>query len=62
MDSLRKGFAMIRLFAQAVRTTYAGAATLNIPIWQGGRTEGDITQAKAFLAQRQAEQQFLSLQ
>jgi outer membrane protein TolC len=36
-------------------TTYAGAATLNIPIWLGGRTEGDITQAKAFLAQRQAE-------
>jgi outer membrane protein TolC len=32
-----------------------GAASLNIPIWPGGRTGGDITQAKAFLAQRQAE-------
>ena len=36
-------------------TTYFGAATLNIPIWQGGRTEGEITQAKATLAQRRAE-------
>src|ERR1019366_4030852 len=27
----------------------------NIPIWQGGRTEGDIKQAQASLAQRQAE-------
>lgn len=36
-------------------TTYSGAATLSIPIWQGGRTEGEITQAKAALAQRQAE-------
>jgi outer membrane protein TolC len=29
--------------------------TLNIPIWQGGRTAGDIAQAEAVLAQRQAE-------
>jgi outer membrane protein TolC len=36
-------------------TTYFGAATLNIPIWQGGRTEGEIAQAKATLAQRRAE-------
>jgi outer membrane protein TolC len=35
--------------------TYVGAATLNIPIWQGGRTEGDIKEAEASLAQRQAE-------
>jgi len=38
-----------------IQTTYLGAASLNIPIWPGGRTGGDITQAKAFLAQRQAE-------
>jgi outer membrane protein TolC len=37
------------------QTTYEGAATLNVPIWQGGRTEGDITEAKASLAQRKAE-------
>jgi outer membrane protein TolC len=35
--------------------TFSAAATLNIPIWQGGRTEGDIHQAEAALAQRQAE-------
>jgi outer membrane protein TolC len=38
-----------------VHTTYEGAATLNVPIWQGGRSEGEITQAKATLAQRRAE-------
>jgi outer membrane protein TolC len=37
------------------QTTYAGAATLNIPIWQGNRTEGNIKQAEASLAQRRAE-------
>jgi outer membrane protein TolC len=35
--------------------TFSAAATLNIPIWQGGRTEGDIHEADASLAQRQAE-------
>jgi outer membrane protein TolC len=35
--------------------TFSAAATLNIPIWQGGRTEGDIHEAEASLAQRQAE-------
>lgn len=35
--------------------TFSAAATLNIPIWQGGRAEGDIHQAEASLAQRQAE-------
>ena len=29
--------------------------TLAIPLWQGGRTAGDIAQAEAVLAQRQAE-------
>jgi outer membrane protein TolC len=40
--------------AQA-RATFSAAATLNIPVWQGGRTEGDIKEAQATLAQRQAE-------
>jgi outer membrane protein TolC len=35
--------------------TFAAAATLSIPIWQGGRTEGDIKAAQAALAQRQSE-------
>jgi outer membrane protein TolC len=40
--------------AQAA-ATFSAAATLNIPIWQGGRTEGDIREATATLTQRQAE-------
>ncbi|MGP8260658.1 MAG: TolC family protein [Acidobacteriaceae bacterium] len=35
--------------------TFSAAATLSIPIWQGGRTEGDIKAAQAALAQRQSE-------
>jgi outer membrane protein TolC len=35
--------------------TFAVVGTLSIPIWQGGRTEGDIEQADAALAQRRAE-------
>lgn len=35
--------------------TFSVAGTLRIPIWQGGRTEGDIEQANAALAQRRAE-------
>jgi outer membrane protein TolC len=35
--------------------TFSAAATLSIPIWQGGRTEGEIKSAQATLAQRQSE-------
>ena len=35
--------------------TYTVTATLSIPIWNGGRTAGDIQQAQAALAQRRAE-------
>ncbi len=35
--------------------TFSVAGTLHIPIWQGGRTEGEIEQADAALVQRQAE-------
>ena len=35
--------------------TFGVTGTLNFPIWQGGRIEGDIEQADAALAQRQAE-------
>ena len=38
-----------------LQTTYAASASLKIPIWQGGRAEGDIQQADATLAQRRAE-------
>ncbi len=35
--------------------TFAAAATLRVPIWEGGRAKGDIEQADAALAQRRAE-------
>ncbi len=34
---------------------FAITGTVNVPIWQGGRTSGDIRQAEAVLNQRQAE-------
>jgi outer membrane protein TolC len=42
--------------------TFTAAATLHIPIWQGGRTEGDIKEAEATLAQRRAELEDLKRQ
>ena len=35
--------------------TFSVIGTLSVPIWQGGRTGGDIEQAEAALAQRKAE-------
>ncbi len=35
--------------------TFSVSGTLRIPIWQGGRAEGDIEQASAALEQRRAE-------
>jgi outer membrane protein TolC len=35
--------------------TFAVVGSVRIPIWQGGRTEGQILQAEAALAQRRAE-------
>lgn len=37
------------------RGTFTAVATLTVPIWRGGRTEGDIEEADAALTQRQAE-------
>ncbi len=42
--------------------TFTAAVTLKFPIWQGGRTEGDIKQAEAALAQRRAELEDLKSQ
>lgn len=36
-------------------TTYTATATLKIPLWQGGKAEGDIQQSDSALAQRRAE-------
>ena len=38
-----------------LQTTYTAQASLKIPIWQGGKTEGDIEQSDAALAERHAE-------
>ena len=38
-----------------LETTYTATATVKIPIWQGGKTEGDIEQADAAFRQRRAE-------
>ena len=35
--------------------TFSVSGTLRVPIWQGGRAEGDIEQANAALGQRRAE-------
>jgi outer membrane protein TolC len=37
------------------RSTFTFAASLKVPIWQGGRAAGDIEQANAVLDQRRAE-------
>ncbi len=37
------------------RGTFTAVATLTVPIWRGGRTEGDIEEADAGLQQRKAE-------
>jgi outer membrane protein TolC len=37
--------------------TFSVSGTLRLPIWQGGKTEGDIEQANAALAQRRAERE-----
>ena len=42
--------------------TYSLTGTLRIPIWEGGRTGGDIEQADASLTQRRAELEDLRLQ
>ena len=38
-----------------LQTTYTASASLKIPIWQGGKAEGDIQQADAALDERRAE-------
>lgn len=42
-----------------MQTTYTAQASLKIPIWQGGRAQGDIEESDAALAQRRAEDEDL---
>jgi outer membrane protein TolC len=53
--SLNANFGAIGPTPAQARGTYTLAGTIRVPIWLGGRTEADITEADAVLAQRQAE-------
>ena len=53
--SLSGDYGVIGLNPSQSHGTFSVAGTLRVPIWQGGRTEGDIEQANASLAQRRAE-------
>src|ERR1017187_8559888 len=53
--SLSADYGAIGMNPSDAHGTFAVAGSLKFPIWQGGRIEGDIEQAEAALAQRQAE-------
>lgn len=53
--SLATDYGAIGLNPSQSHGTFSVSGSLNIPIWQGGRTEGDIEQANAALSQRRAE-------
>jgi outer membrane protein TolC len=53
--SVSADYGVIGLNPAQSHGTFSAAGTLHIPIWQGGRTEGDIEQANAAVAQRRAE-------
>jgi outer membrane protein TolC len=53
--SLNANFGAIGPTPAQARGTYTLAGTVRVPIWLGGRTEADISEADAVLAQRQAE-------
>jgi len=48
-------YGLIGITPEESHGTFSAAATLRIPIWQGGRTGGDIEEADAALQQRRAE-------
>lgn len=53
--SLSADYGAIGLNPAQSHGTFTVVGTLSVPIWQGGRTEGDIEQADSALAQRRAE-------
>jgi outer membrane protein TolC len=53
--SLNADYGVIGTNPSESHGTFSVSGTLRVPIWQGGRTEGDIEQANAALAQRRAE-------
>jgi outer membrane protein TolC len=55
--SVRADYGVLGTNPSQSHGTFAVAATIRVPIWQGGRIEGDIEQAEAALVQRQSEQE-----
>ncbi len=53
--SLAADYGVVGLNPSDAHGTFSVTGTLRVPIWLGGRTEGDIQQADAVLAQRKAE-------
>jgi outer membrane protein TolC len=53
--SLSADYGVIGANPAQLQPTFLVAGTVRIPIWQGGRTEGNIEQAEAALSQRKAE-------
>jgi len=53
--SLRADYGIIGTNPSQSHGTFTFAATVHVPIWQGGRTEGNIEQAEAAFGQRKAE-------
>jgi outer membrane protein TolC len=53
--SLSADYGAIGMNPSEAHGTFSVVGSLKFPIWQGGRIEGDIEQASAALAQRQAE-------
>ena len=53
--SLNGNYGLLGATPASAQSVYAVSGTLNVPIWQGGRTRGDIQQAEATLHTRQAE-------
>lgn len=53
--SLSADYGVIGTVPDQSHGTFSVSGNLRVPIWQGGRTEGDIEQANAALSQRRAE-------
>jgi outer membrane protein TolC len=53
--SLNGNYGVIGPNPASTHGVFAATASLNVPIWQGGRAKADIEQAQATLHQRQAE-------
>jgi outer membrane protein TolC len=53
--SVRGDYGVIGTTPGQSHGTFSATGTLHVPIWHGGRTAGNIEQAEAVLAQRQAE-------